>query len=101
MSNNCSYKRQILTSHCDGMRRTKGEVDISKRGADYERTVGKVVSHTKKAITQLIGAVKSYRLLQYTVMNTEGVELPRSDSPNQTASAVRTPSSSAFGILQN
>lgn len=63
-------------------------INDSKPGADYERTVGKVVSHTKKAINQLIGAVKSYRLQQYKVMNTEGLELPRSDSSNQTAIVV-------------
>lgn len=56
--------------------------------SDYERRVGKVIRHAKKAITQLEGAVKSYRKPEYKVTNSSGKELPRSDSPNQTAIVV-------------
>ncbi|NWO02083.1 MAG: hypothetical protein HLX52_03870 [Idiomarinaceae bacterium] len=60
----------------------------SKDESDYERRVGKVISHAKKAVGQLEGAVKSYRKTEYKVMNSMGIELPHSDSPNQTAIVV-------------
>lgn len=60
----------------------------SKDESHYERRVGKVISHAKKAIGQLEGAVKSYRKPEHKVMNSAGTELPRSDSPNQTAIVV-------------
>jgi hypothetical protein len=60
----------------------------SKGESNYERRVGKVISHTKRAIGQLEGAVKSFRNPVYKTMDCEGVELPRSGSPNQTATVV-------------
>ncbi|MCK7460204.1 hypothetical protein [Idiomarina aminovorans] len=60
----------------------------SKGDSCYERRVGKVISHAEKAIGQLEGAVKSYRKPEYRVMDSAGIELPRSDSPNQTAIVV-------------
>lgn len=60
----------------------------SKYESGYERRVGKVIRHAKKAIGQLEGAVKSYRKPEYEVTSSAGIEIPCSDSPNQTAIVV-------------